>query len=51
MDLQLGKQSVVISFTTSFQANGHLSRSVQGCGFGAVLVSHSCQLADEDIDL
>lgn len=42
-DLQLNKQSVLIFFTTSLQAKGRLSRSVQDLGLGAVLVSHSCQ--------
>ena len=51
MDFQWDMQSVLICFTTSFQAKGQLSRSAQGCSFGAVLTSLSCQLLHEDINL
>ena len=51
MDFQSDMQSLLICFTTSFQAKGQLSRSAQGCSFGAVLASLSCQLLHEDINL
>ena len=48
MDFQSDMQSLLICFTTSFQAKGQLSRSAQGFSFGAVLASFSCQLLHED---